>query len=182
MVGNQKIILIGNVEIFPTLFKISQLVIKDKPSMSLGKIFSNDMHKVRENTEYMFSLDLKTINESYKNNAILCVKTFENLSEGILFDDFETKDMFILDYEMYNMVSTWIFNHYNVLTIWCDKKLGDNDQHKEDPNVKYLLERFDLGAKYMYFLNESEKSVASTIIRYLDSNDKEKNLLLVENS
>lgn len=178
--NNTKIILLGNITMFEYLYDLSCDLIKEH-NLSFSKIFSNDIDKVNNNNDVMFELDLKTINEAYKNNSLLCVRSIENISEGILFDDFETKDLFILDIDLYNMISTWIFDHYNILTIWIDRKTKDIDK-SENTSIKYLMERFNMGAKYMYFLNESHNKILSTISKYLNGTDQEKNLLLVENS
>lgn len=178
--SNTKIILLGNSTMFDDLYELSCDLIKEH-NLEFSKIFTNDTQKVKENSNIMFDLDLKTINEAYKNNSLLCVKSVENISEGILFDDFETKDLFILNVDLYNMISTWIFEHYNILTIWIDRKMTEADENN-DTSIRYLMERFDMGAKYMYFLNESHSKILSTISKYLNGTDQEKNLLLVENS
>lgn len=146
-------------------------------SYTIANTFTSEKNTQNENDIY---LDINTINLSYKNNALLCVTSDNNILNGITYDDFENNDITYVSLEQFNMISDYIFNKYDILILWIDVK---KDYSKELlTESKFLLERLNT-LKYMYFTEKDIDIIPLIVKKYINTDDlKEKNLILTENS
>lgn len=146
-------------------------------SYTIANTFTSEKNTQNENDIY---LDINTINLSYKNNALLCVTSDNNILNGITYDDFENNDIIYVSLEQFNMISDYIFNKYDILILWIDVK---KDYSKELlTESKFLLERLNT-LKYMYFTEKDIDIIPLIVKKYINTDDlKEKNLILTENS
>ena len=102
---------------------ISKKIIEINDNLSIMPSFSTDttyLNSLSEN--YIYYLDHRKVNLSYKNNVLLYILTKAYISYGITMDDFYNNDIGYLTIEEYNNIPDVIFNENNILTIWIDQK------------------------------------------------------------
>lgn len=147
---------------------------------SISKRFTSDEDNTNE--EYEYFLDNQTINLSFKNNSILCVDTNDDISTGITIDDFEENNIFCVTFAEYNMISDYIFEKYDTLTIWYDSKISGGVSKNLNNEITYFENHLNNGIKYMYFLEETPEEIFEIVNKYLSSTSlSEKNQILLEN-
>lgn len=163
-----------------TSLSISKNIIVNNDDLSIMPIFSTDPSYENEiNENYIYYLDVNTVNLSYKNNSLLYVMTSNYISYGITLDDFYNNDIAFMNIEEYNNIPDVIFDKYNVLTLWIDSKKHTYLDHKMNIELKYFNERIK-NYDYMYFMDNDE-NIHSVINNYINANEEDRLNLLKEN-
>ena len=102
---------------------VAKDIIKTNDELSIIPRFTtNTEYKNEVNENYVYYLDVNTVNLSYKNNALLYIKTDKYISSGITIDDFYNNDICYLTVEEFNSIPEVIFRKYDILVIWVDTK------------------------------------------------------------
>lgn len=163
-----------------TSLSISKNIIANNDDLSIMPIFSTDpLYENEINENYIYYLDVNTVNLSYKNNSLLYVMTSNYISYGITLDDFYNNDIAFMNIEEYNNIPDVIFDKYNVLTLWIDSKKHTYLDHKMNIELKYFNERIK-NYDYMYFMDNDE-NIHSVINNYINANEEDRLNLLKEN-
>ena len=151
--------------------------------LSISPKFTNDedINKLTNYNEYTYYMNNIDIDLSYKNNAFLYIYNEDEKSCGVTLDDFYNNDIFCLNTEEFNFISDNILFSYSSLIIWVDTKRKRNKNNCDQYELNHFLERTE-NLPRMYFLDESPKAIAETIIRYLNSSIEDKEKILEENS
>lgn len=162
-------------------FNIAKELIKVNDSLSITPYFTTDNeYKNEVNENYIYYLGVDNVNLSYKNNALLYIKTNNYISSGITIDDFYNNDICFMNIEEFNMISEVIFKKYNVLIIWIDSINHKQVSPSEMIEVNYFS-NFIENHDYLYFL-ENETNICKTIIDYIFGDDEIRQELLKENN
>ena len=163
-----------------TSLNVSKKIIENNDDLSIIPMFSTDtQYKNEINENYIYYLDVNTVNLSYKNNSLLYIITSNYISYGITLDDFYNNDIAFMNIEEYNNISDLIFNKYNVLTIWIDSKNHKFIDNKENIELKYFNERIK-NNDYMYFMDD-DVSIYQIISDYMNAEEDERLNLIKEN-
>ena len=94
-----------------TSLRVSKKIIEHNDDLSIIPTFSTDIQYKNEiNENYIYYLDVNTVNLSYKNNSLLYIITSNYISYGITLDDFYNNDIAFMNIEEYNNISDLIFN------------------------------------------------------------------------
>ena len=102
---------------------IAKNIIKVNDELSIIPRFTTNIeYKGEVNENYIYYLDVNTVNLSYKNNALLYIKTNNYISDGITIDDFYNNDICVLTIEEFNSIPEIVFKKYDILVIWVDTK------------------------------------------------------------
>lgn len=163
-----------------SLFDIADNLYKLNDMLSISPCFSTDIQYKDELTYNTYYLDVETIRLSYKNNSLLCVVTDNYISTGITIDDFYNNDIFIMSIKEYNTIPNKIFNNHDIITVWIDTKNNSNISSLDMIEVNFFIERLE-NLDYLYFI-ENENLIEETIYKYINSNEEEKNKILLENN
>jgi len=163
-----------------SLFNIADNLYKLNDALSISPCFSTDIQYKDELTYNTYYLDVETIRLSYKNNSLLCVVTDNYISTGITIDDFYNNDIFIMSIKEYNTIPNKIFNNHDIITVWVDTKNNSNISSLDMIEVNFFIERLE-NLDYLYFI-ENENLIEETIYKYINSNEEEKNKILLENN
>lgn len=179
--ANNKIIITG----IDTIDKLGiAKKIAEKTHLNISPIFTTDNILVPSETSYMYHLNIKTVNLSYKNNSIFYINTNKHISKGVTTDNLEKYNIFVMSIEDYNNISNRCFNNYDFLTIWVDTKhtanIDPDDINYLNIETKYLQERIN-ESPYMYFLDEKIDTIADIISLYLESDEDNKKKILIDN-
>ena len=79
---------------------IAKDIVKTNDELSIIPRFTtNTDYKGEVNENYIYYLDVNTVNLSYKNNVLLYIKTDKYISTGITIDDFYNNDICVLTVE-----------------------------------------------------------------------------------
>ena len=160
---------------------IAKDIIRTNDELSIIPRFTtNTEYKDEINENYIYYLDVNTVNLSYKNNALLYIKTDKYISNGITTDDFYNNDICYLTVEEFNLIPEVIFRKYDILIVWVDTK-----NHKAISNVDLIeinyFNTFITTNNYLYFL-ETEKDIHNTILDYIMGDEEKRKYLLEENN
>ena len=158
-------------------------IVSRNDDLSISQSFTNDeKYKDSVTDDYIYYLDLKDIDLSYKNNAFLFINAKDNIYTGITFDSFYNEDIFCLDIKEFNSIPDYIFSQNDILVIWLDTKIKGRDKSNDDDifATKHLIEKIDK-LNVMYFLDEDPDKVVDKIIEYIEGNEETKQTLLEEN-
>lgn len=145
------------------------------PTFTTNKLYDNEI-----NDEYVTYLNVNIANLSYKNNALLYIKTENYISTGITIDDFYNNDICIMDIYEYNLIPEHLFEKYNILTIWIDTKDHKSLSSSNLIEIEYF-NNFIEKTQYLYFL-DYECNIADTIVDYLDGDEETKKQIFLDNS
>ena len=161
---------------------VAKDIIKTNDELSIIPRFTtNTEYKNEVNENYVYYLDVNTVNLSYKNNALLYLKTDKYISSGITIDDFYNNDICYMTIEQFNLISDKFINENNILVIWLDESNNHKISKDEMTEINYMQERLN-NMKYLYFLNDSHKKICSVILEYLNSDEDRQQQLLEEYS
>ena len=106
---------------------VAKDIIKTNDELSIIPRFTtNTEYKNEVNENYVYYLDVNTVNLSYKNNALLYIKTDKYISSGITIDDFYNNDICYLTVEEFNSIPEVIFRKYDIGYLGRYKKSQDN--------------------------------------------------------
>ena len=119
--------------------------------------------------EYEEQYDQETISTSFRNNAVLYVTTHENISEGVLYDDFVNSDIVCCTIKEFNMISNKILNEFDIFVIWIDSREYGNIYKDEVCEVDYLEERLQ-SMNYEYLLDPKIYDVVDLILENKSNN------------
>lgn len=160
---------------------VAKDIIKTNDELSIIPRFTtNTEYKNEVNENYVYYLDVNTVNLSYKNNALLYIKTDKYISSGITIDDFYNNDICYLTVEEFNSIPEVIFRKYDILVIWVDTK-----NHKAISNADLIeinyFSTFITSINYLYFL-ESETNIHTVILDYIFGDEEKRKYLLEENN
>ena len=160
---------------------IAKTIISKDDDYSISPMFTtNSLYKDEINENYEVYMNPATINLSYKNNALLYIKTSKYISVGITMDDFYNNDICIMNINEYNTISENIFNKYDIITIWIDTRKHKSLSNNDLIEINYFS-TFLEKTKYLYFL-DNEENISETILNYLNGDDEERKILLEENN
>lgn len=161
---------------------ISKKIIEINDNLSIMPSFSTDTTYLNSSLSenYIYYLDHRKVNLSYKNNVLLYILTKAYISYGITMDDFYNNDIGYLTIEEYNNIPDVIFNENNILTIWIDQKNRKHHDITLNIEIKYFNERFSKVLN-MYFL-ETDHNIAEIINKYINASEEEKLNIIKENS
>ena len=156
-------------------------IVKTNDELSIIPRFTTNQEvKDKANDHYIYYLDVNTVNLSYKNNALLYIKTDKYISSGITTDDFYNNDICYLTVEEFNLIPEVIFRKYDILIVWVDTK-----NHKAISNADLIeinyFNTFITTNNYLYFL-ETEKDIHNTILDYIMGDEEKRKYLLEENN
>ena len=160
---------------------IAKDIIKINDELSIIPLFTTDIkYKDTINENYIYYLDVNTVNLSYKNNALLYIKTDKYISSGITIDDFYNNDICFLSIEEFNSIPEVIFKKHDILIIWIDTKNHKGITNSDLIEIKYF-NSFIIANKYLYFL-ENEQDIHNIILDYIYGDEEKRKQLLEENN
>ena len=160
---------------------VAKDIIKVNDELSIIPRFTTNQEiKDKANDHYIYYLDVNTINLSYKNNALLYIKTNNYISNGITIDDFYNNDICYLTIEEFNLIPEVIFKKYDILIIWIDTKNNKAISNSDMIEINYF-NSFITSSNYLYFL-ENETDIHKTILEYISGDDEIRKHLLEENN
>ena len=131
-----KIIITGLAEIDKNI--LANEIIKNDDSLTIAPIFTTD--KEDETKQYM---DVKTVNLSYKNNALFYIYTNNYISIGVTIEDYNDSDIFVTNINEFNNISDRFFKTDDIIVVLADSKNLDNvilTKYKYE--LKYLNDKF----------------------------------------
>lgn len=160
---------------------IAKKMIEENDELSITPEFTtNNEYKNTINDSYIKYLDVNTVNLSYKNNALLYIKTDKYVSHGITSDDFYNEDICFMNIEEFNLIPENIFKKYDILIVWIDTKNHKSLTNSDLIEIKYF-NSFITFATYLYFL-DNENNIHNTILDYIFGNEEKRKYLLEENN
>lgn len=160
---------------------IAKDIIKINDELSITPQFTTDIkYKDEINENYIYYLDVNTVNLSYKNNALLYIKTDKYISSGITIDDFYNNDICFMTIEEFNSIPEIIFKKYDILIVWIDIKNNESVTNSDLIEINYF-NSFITSTNYLYFL-ETEKEIHNTILEYIFGEEEQRKYLLEENN
>jgi hypothetical protein len=157
------IIITGLAEIDKNI--LANEIIKNDDSLTIAPIFTTD--KEDKTKQYM---DVKTVNLSYKNNALFYIYTHDYISIGVTIEDYNNSDIFVTNIREFNNISDKFFKTDDIIVVLADSKNLDNvilTKYKYE--LKYLNDRLS-NVHFIYFtddLNVTAKNAANTILKYV---------------
>lgn len=164
-----------------TAMDVAKSIILKNDDYSISPMFTTDIsYKGEINENYEVYIDPAIINLSYKNNALLFIKTEQYISTGITIDDFYNNDICIMDINEYNIIPENVFNKYDIITVWIDTKNHKSLLNNELLEINYF-NSFIEKIKYLYFL-DTETNIDEVILEYLNGNEEIRESLLNENN
>ena len=146
----------------------------------IPRFTTNTEYKDEVNENYIYYLDVNTVNLSYKNNALLYIKTNKYISSGITIDDFYNNDVCYLTVEEFNSIPEIIFKKYDILVVWVDTKNNKAISNSDLIEINYFS-TFITTINYLYFL-ENEIGIHNTILEYIFGDEEKRKYLLEENN
>ena len=166
------------------IYNLAKYLCTIDDNLSITPIFVSSDNEIQSENYYV--LDTKTIHLAFKNNALLYIKTDDNMSKGITIDDFYNNDISYMTIDEFNNIPNTAFNidEFDILVIWVD-----NNQHKVT-NIKYWIDEIDVlttrlytdHIDYLYFLNETNDHILDVINQFINGDEQDKKHLLIENS
>lgn len=160
---------------------IAKDIIKTNDELSIIPRFTTDSeYKNEVNENYIYYLDVNTVNLSYKNNALLYIKTNKYISNGITIDDFYNNDICYLTIEEFNSIPEIIFKKYDILIVWVDSKNHKSISNTDLIEINYFSSFVNTN-KYLYFL-EDENNIHDVILEYIFGDEEKRKYLLEENN
>ena len=160
---------------------VAKDIIKTNDELSIIPRFTtNTEYKNEVNENYVYYLDVNTVNLSYKNNALLYIKTDKYISSGITIDDFYNNDICYLTVEEFNSIPEVIFRKYDILVIWVDTKNHKTISNADLIEINYFS-TFITSINYLYFL-ENETNIHTVILDYIFGDEEKIKYLLEENN
>lgn len=146
----------------------------------IPRFTTNTEYKGEINENYIYYLDVNTVNLTYKNNALLYIKTDKYISTGITIDDFYNNDICCMTVEEFNSIPEIIFKKYETLIIWIDTKNNKGISNSDLIEINYFS-TFINSIDYLYFL-ENEVDIHNTILEYIFGDGEKRKYLLEENN
>jgi len=160
---------------------VAKDIVKINDELSIIPRFTTDTeYKDEVNENYIYYLDVNTVNLSYKNNALLYIKTNKYISSGITIDDFYNNDVCYLTVEEFNSIPEIIFKKYDILVVWVDTKNHKAISNSDLIEINYF-NTFITTINYLYFL-ENEIGIHNTILEYIFGDEEKRKYLLEENN
>ena len=160
---------------------VAKDIVKTNDELSIIPRFTtNTEYKGEVNENYIYYLDVNTVNLSYKNNALLYIKTDNYISSGITSDDFYNNDICYLTIEEFNSIPEIVFKKYDILVIWIDTKNHKSISNTDLIEINYFS-NFVTTINYLYFL-ENELDIHLTILDYIFGDEEKRKYLLEENN
>ncbi len=160
---------------------VAKDIVRINDELSIIPRFTTNMeYKDEVNENYIYYLDVNTVNLSYKNNALLYIKTNKYISSGITIDDFYNNDICYLTIEEFNSIPEIIFKKYDILVVWIDTKTHKAISNSDLIEINYF-NTFITTINYLYFL-ENETDIHNTILEYIFGDEGKRNYLLEENN
>ena len=177
--NNPKIIIVGTKNIDKEV--IAKRLVEIDDSLTIIPHFTNDLEMKDNLSEFEYFIDTNTIYLAYKNNSIMTVYTTNYVSDGIMIDDFYNNDICYVTIEQFNLISDKFINENDLLVVWLDKSNSYMLSRNEIAEINYMQDRLH-NMKHLYFLNESNKNICDTILKYLNATNECKSQLLEEYS
>jgi len=160
---------------------VAKDIVKSNDELSIAPQFTTNVeYKDEANENYVSYLDVNTVNLSYKNNALLYIKTDKYISTGITIDDFYNNDICYLSVEEFNSIPEIIFKKYDILVVWVDTKNHKTISNSDLIEINYF-NTFITTINYLYFL-ETEINIHDIIIEYIFGDEEHRKYLLEENN
>ena len=160
---------------------VAKDIVKSNDELSIAPQFTTNVeYKDEANENYVSYLDVNTVNLSYKNNALLYIKTDKYISTGITIDDFYNNDICYLSVEEFNLIPEIIFKKYDILVVWVDTKNHKTISNSDLIEINYF-NTFITTINYLYFL-ETEIDIHNIIIEYIFGDEEHRKYLLEENN
>lgn len=160
---------------------VAKDIVRINDELSIIPRFTTDTeYKNEVNENYIYYLDVNTVNLSYKNNALLYIKTNKYISSGITIDNFYNNDICYLTVEEFNSIPEIIFKKYDILVVWIDTKNHKAISNSDLIEINYF-NTFITTINYLYFL-ENEIDIHNTILEYIFGDEEKRNYLLKENN
>ena len=160
---------------------VAKDIVRINDELSIIPRFTTDTeYKDEVNENYIYYLDVNTVNLSYKNNALLYIKTNKYISSGITIDDFYNNDVCYLTVEEFNSIPEIIFKKYDILVVWVDTKNNKAISNSDLIEINYFS-TFITTINYLYFL-ENEIGIHNTILEYIFGDEEKRKYLLEENN
>ena len=160
---------------------VAKDIVRINDELSIIPRFTTDTeYKDEVNENYIYYLDVNTVNLSYKNNALLYIKTNKYISSGITIDDFYNNDLCYLTVEEFNSIPEIIFKKYDILVVWIDTKNHKAISNSDLIEINYF-NTFITTINYLYFL-ETEEDIHNTILEYIFGDEEKRKYLLEENN
>jgi hypothetical protein len=160
---------------------VAKDIVRINDELSIIPRFTTDTeYKDEVNENYIYYLDVNTVNLSYKNNALLYIKTNKYISSGITIDDFYNNDVCYLTVEEFNSIPEIIFKKYDILVVWVDTKNHKAISNSDLIEINYFS-TFITTINYLYFL-ENEIGIHNTILEYIFGDEEKRKYLLEENN
>ena len=160
---------------------VAKDIIKTNDELSIIPRFTtNTEYKNEVNENYVYYLDVNTVNLSYKNNALLYIKTDKYISSGITIDDFYNNDICIMNVEEFNLIPECVFSKNDILVIWVDTKNHSSLTYNDMVEFKYF-NSFLENNLYLYFIDD-EPNISDIVLEYFYGDEETRKKLLDENN
>lgn len=159
--------------------EVAKRLVSLNDDLTIAPMFTTDEVTEAANENYEVYMKPDIVNLSYKNNALLFIKTNKYISTGITSDDFLNNDVCIMNVEEYNIIPDNLFNKYDILNIWIDVKTGHDVTNADLVEMRYFSQSLE-NKKYLYFL-EGEPGISEVINEYINADEEEKMKIFEEN-
>lgn len=129
-------------------------------------------------TDYIEYIDNDKLILAYRNNALICVNTKDEISTGISIESWVNGDIARMTYEEYNNIPNILISNCDI--VWYDE-IEHHRNKKSFNDAKEFMNSLN-ETKYLYFTSHDGISdIGKTIVEYMNADNKEKNNIWIKN-
>lgn len=129
--------------------------------------------------DYIEYIDNDELIIAYRNNALICVTTENEISTGISIESWINGDIARMTYEEYNNIPNRLLSGCDI--IWYDNIQPHRNKRMFQESKEFM--KSIEGVQYLYFTSHDGISeIGQTIVDYFNGDEIEKNKIWKENS
>lgn len=144
----------------------------DNLGMSIAPMFTTDLLYDSKSSKHVYYMSSEEVELSYKNDAFMWVRTYDDISTGVVLHDMYDHDLFVMGCAEFNNISAPVFSSFineGGMIVFLDSKKKHTEYSAAE--AKFALERI-YDAKYLYFINETIENVEQTLTEYMNGDDE----------
>lgn len=145
--------------------------LSEKLDMSIAPTFTTDLLYDGRANKHVYFMSSEEVELSYKNDAFMWVRTYDDISTGVVLHDMYDHDLFVMGCAEFNNISAPVFNSFineDGMIVFLDSKKKHTEYSAAE--AKFALERI-YDAKYLYFINDSIQSIEKTLTEYMHGDE-----------
>lgn len=129
-------------------------------------------------TDYIEYIDNDELILAYRNNALICVTTKDEISTGISVESWINGDIARMTYEEYNNIPQRLLSNCDI--VWYDN-IEKHRSKREYEESKEFIESIE-EIQYLYFTShDCISEIGNIIVEYFNGDDIEKNNIWINN-